>query len=186
VMKRYFLSLTSLLLLAGCAMGPQGPSLGGTLILRPEVVSGEARIQAASPYYEKEDIGRLQVKLYTVTNGVEAPVVVNGEPLVQVFDTPNPTESEVVFANLKANTTYRAKCEAYLVAGQQFTLISTSDARSTTDIVLTNDDRPTVASLKVKLGAKPFSGETGFGFTLTPGVLIPEASESLTTVELDG
>lgn len=183
-MKRYFSLVSSLLLLAGCAQGPQASSLGGTLILRPEVVSGEARLQAASPYYLKEDIGRLMVKLYTVADGVETPVVVNGEPLVKVFDTPNPTEGEVVFANLKANTTYRAKCEAYLVTGQQFTLISTSDARSYTDIVLTNDDRPTVASLSVKLGAKPFSGETGFGFTLTPGILIPEASESLTTVEV--
>ncbi|MNY67262.1 hypothetical protein D3C86_2048140 [compost metagenome] len=67
-----------------------------------------------------------------------------------------------------------------LAPASSATLISTSDADSYTDIVVANDDRPTMGSLKVRLKAKPFSGERPIEVEVTPGGFEPDGDETIT------
>jgi hypothetical protein len=188
VKKPLFLLASGILLLAGCA-APQVATTGSgaTLILTPEFVSGGYQVQdmpSAEPY-TADNVNRLVVSLYTVTDGVETPVTVGNVPVTRGisrghFDDP------VVFSQLKPHTTYRAKTEAYgydyvysALAVAEEKLISTSDTGSVTDVVVTDDDRPTVGKLKVRLKIRLFSGETDFGVNIGNGGLVPGASESL-------
>lgn len=183
-MKHQVLTLaSSLLLLAGCAMGPQAipAGSGASLALTPEVVSGGYRTQAPASVepYSQADITHITAMLYTVSAGVEAPVEQHGVPVTRVI--PNADLGKpVVFDRLRPDTTYRVKCQAYMVEPALTRLISTDDADSTTDIVVTNDDRPTVGKLKVKLKARPFSGEGSFDLDVKDGKLLGGGSETLT------
>lgn len=191
-MKHHVIALASgLLLLAGCAAGPQvtGPGKAGTLVLTPEFRSGSYQLldmPALEPYQEK-DVNHLIVRLYTLENGVGSPVDENAPVATRTLTRPHLADP-VVFTQLKPNTTYRAKSEAYGLPEYHVTapgseiLISTDDAGSTTDIVVTNDDRPTVAKLKVRLKARPFSGEGEFRLDVEEGKLIGGGSEELTVV----
>ena len=189
-MKHQVITLASgLLLLAGCAVGPQvtGPGKAGTLVLTPEFRPGSFQLlamPALEPYQEK-DVNRLIVRLYALDNGVETPVDENSLVTIRTLTRPHLADP-VVFTHLKPNTTYRAKSEAYGLAEYHVTapvteiLISTGDAESTTDIVVTDDDRPTAGKLKVRLKARPFSGEGEFGVDVENGKLIGGGSEELT------
>lgn len=180
--QRISLLASGLLLLAGCTMGPQAPlaGTGATLILKPEVVSAAYRTQAPPSIapYSHADVSHVMVKLYIVSAGVETPVVREGASVTRIIQNANLAE-DVVFDRLQAQTTYRVKCEAYKVEPSLIRLISTQDADSYTDIVVTNDDRPTVGALKVKLKAKPFSGEGSFQMDVHDGDLAGGGSETL-------
>jgi hypothetical protein len=189
VKKRLSL-LASGLLLVGCAAGPQVATIGSgaMLMLKPEVISGGYKVldmPAVEPYTEA-NVNRLVVKLYTVADGVESAVVENGAPVTRTV-TRGHFGDPVVFSRLKPHTTYRAKTEAWgfeyvympLVPAEEL-LLSTEDANSTTDIVVTDDDRPTMGSLKVRLKPRRFGGETAFAVDIEAGKLVPSASESLT------
>ncbi|MBO9540458.1 hypothetical protein J7643_07700 [bacterium] len=195
-MKKHLSLLTSsLLLLAGCAAGPQvaRTGSGAMLVLTPEVVSGGYQTQDVPSIepFTAADVKSLVVKLYTVTDGVETPVTENGQQVSRGL-TSERLGDPVVFSKLKPHTTYRAKCEAYGFDIRYpepevitMTLLSTNDANSYTDIVVTDDDRPTVGKLKVRLKARLFSGQTDFDVTIGAGGLFPGASESLALEPLD-
>ncbi len=189
-MKRLSLLTSGLFLLAGCAAGPQVATTGSgaMLVLMPEVVSGGLKTQdmpAVEPY-TAENVNRLVVKLYTVADGVETPVVEHGMHVTRSINRAQIADP-VIFSRLKAHTTYRAKTEAWgteyvytaLIPAED-KLLSTEDENSITDIVVTNDDRPTMGKLKVRLKARLFGGRTDFDVTIQPGTLVPGASESLT------
>lgn len=193
--KSLSLLASGLLLLAGCSVGPQVATTasGAMLVLTPEVVSGGVRSQAmpAVEPYSVDNINRLVVTLYTVTDGVETPVVENDVPVTRRVARAHLSEP-VIFSRLKANTTYRAKTEAWgydynhaTLAADPEKLLSTNDANSFTDIVVTNDDRPTAGKLKVRLKARLFSGQTDLNVNIGPGGLVPGASESLTLEDLN-
>lgn len=193
-MKKRLSLLAAGLLLAGCSAGPQVATTGSgaMLVLTPEVVSGGLKVQAMPPAepYTVENINRLVVTLYTVTEGVETPVVENGAPVTRQVARAHLSEP-VIFSRLKANTTYRAKTEAWgydyhyaALDADPEKLLSTNDANSFTDIVVTDDDRPTAGKLKVRLKARLFSGQTDLSVTIGPGGLVPGATESLTFEEL--
>jgi len=190
VKKRLSLLASGLLLLVGCTAGPQVATTGtgAMLVLTPEVVSGGYQAQdipTVEPFTEA-DVTRLKVMLYTVADGVETPVTEQGFHVIREIPRAN-FAHPVIFQRLKPHTTYRAKTEAY---GYDIrypepevltpTLISTSDADSYTDIVVTDDDRPTVGKLKVRLKGRRFSGQTEFDVDIEKGGLVPGASESLT------
>lgn len=180
--QRLFALASGLLLLAGCAMGPQNAPLnkGATLVLNPELVSGAYRTQASeSAYYAKSDIDYVIVTLFTVKDGVESPVTVNDAPVNRTVLGAG-LDAPVTFKNLHAQTTYRVKAEAYKVEPALIRLISTKDADSTTDIVVTNEDRPTVGTLKVRLAPKLFNGERNIHVDITPGGLKSEGEETMT------
>lgn len=188
-MKNPFILLASgILLIAGCAMPQLATTRGGaTLILTPEIVSGGPTLLEASSLqpYSVADVNRLVATLFIVEDGREKPVLENGTQVTREVLKGQFGES-VVFSRLRPHTTYRVKTEAWgyptmLLADSEDILLSTDDADSTTAIVVTDDDRPTVGKLKVRLKAPPFSGETGLAIDVTDGVLVPAASESLST-----
>ena len=188
--QRLFALASGLLLLAGCAMGPQGsvPGSGATLILNPELISSGYQVQVPElPYYTENDVHHVIVSLFTVANGTETAVTVAGEPETRTV-LRDDLDDPVVFERLKAHTTYRAKCVAYMADHADPTtsiVISTEDAGSYTDIVVTNDDRPTVGSLKVRLKAKPFSGDRYIDVKVKPGGLTPEGAETISEPPLN-
>ncbi len=189
-MKKRLSLLASGLLLMGCAGGPPIATIGSgaMLVLEPEVVSGgyKALAKASVEPYTEANVNRLVVKLYTVADGVETAVVENGSPVIRTVSRAQLGEP-VIFSRLKPHTTYRAKTEAwgyddpyFLTSLPDEKLISTEDADSTTEIVVTDDDRPSMGKLKVQLKARLFSGQTDLTVHIQPGTLIPEATESLT------
>jgi len=196
VKKRLSLLASGLLLLAGCTAGPQVATAdsGAMLVLTPEVVSGGYQAQdmpAVEPYTEA-NVNRLVVRLYTVADGVETAVVEHDAPVIREISRAQ-FSNPVIFSRLKPHTTYRAKTEAYgyeylytALKADEEKLLSTNDAHSFTDIIVTNDDRPTVGKLKVRLKARPFNGQTDFDVNIGKGGLVPGASESLTLENLPG
>ncbi|MNY51543.1 hypothetical protein D3C86_1871410 [compost metagenome] len=84
----------------------------------------------------------------------------------------------ITFSQLDANTTYRIRCYAYKAPGEILAhLISTSDAGSYVDVTLTNNDRPTMATLKVRLIDTIFSGTaTSSGVSVTDGGYVSSGS----------
>ena len=187
-MKKLTLFASSLMLLAGCSAGPQVSTAGSgaTLVLTSEALSDGYQGQAvAGGPYTVDDVNRLVVKLYTVVDGVETPVIEGPGPATRELHRVS-FGDPVIFSRLKPHTTYRAKAEAWgrqnhytaLVADPD-KLISTDDAQSYTDIVVTDNDRPTMGKLKVRLKARPFSGVSDFNVNIGKGGLVPGASESL-------
>lgn len=194
-MKKRFSLLAAGLLLVGCAAGPQVATTGSgaMLVLTPEVVSSGYRAQDIDPLepYSIDNVSRLVVTLYTVAGGVETPVVEHGMHVTRKVAREH-MGGPVIFSHLKANTTYRAKTEAWgydyhytTLASDPEKLISTNDAHSFTDIVVTNEDRPTLGKLKVRLKERLFSGRTDVIVDIEDGDLVPGASESLTLAPLE-
>lgn len=187
-MKKLILFASSLMLLAGCSAGPQVSTVGSgaTLVLTSEALSDGYLGQAvAGGPYTVDHINRLVVTLYTLADGVETPVLEGAAPATRELHRGS-LGDPVIFSRLKPHTTYRAKTEAWggdihyaALASNPEKLISTDDAQSYTDIVVTDDDRPTMGKLKVRLKARPFSGVSDFNVNIGKGGLVPGASESL-------
>lgn len=176
--SRVSLLAAGALLLAGCTPVSLFPSFEGnaTLVLKPRIESAGFRTQVTVSPYGQPNVHRLEVSLYTVANSTETPVLINGNPLTKTILNAD-LGKDVVFGNLRHETTYRAKSRAFTAADL---LISTEDADSYTDIVVGTDDRPTVSNLKVKLINKVFSGEaTASGVIVATGSLVPSGAETL-------
>lgn len=170
--KRYYISAA--LLLAGCtAITPL--SQHGTLVLKPQFSEGQFGTKTLIPPYSQADINQLVLKIFTF-DGTEHDQNIQRTLLNAQLDNP------IVFSNLKPNTTYRIKAYAY-TAGS---LLISDEASSSTDIVLTNDDRPSVATLSVKLVNRAFNGQATSSITIYPGGYSPVGSESLKYSGLEG
>lgn len=174
-MRQYW--IVASLCLAGCA-AIQPITNNATLILKPQIGT-TVYTQAEVPVYATASIHHLVVTLYPLQTGIEqAPVASNTLNNAQL-------DNPVVFTRLKANTTYRAKSQAYLTTDSS-QLISTQDANSYTDIQVLSDDRPTVGSLKVKLIDRLFNGVATSSLAISNGVYVPVASETMKKVGLEG
>lgn len=157
---------TSCLILSACAMNA-AVSQHGILILRPEIASGQFTHTVINPY-DKAAVHHLTLKLFIGTQDTGLMKTLLNAQL----------DNPVIFSNLKAQTTYRVKAYAY-ASTDDSTLISYDDANSWTDITLTDDDRPTVSNLKVKLIDKLFNGQASSSLTINSGGYQAIASESL-------
>lgn len=154
------------MLLAGCALA-QPVSFPCTLIIKPQIVSGQLTQATVAPY-DKNAIHHLSLKLYIGAQDTGfSKTLLNAQ-----LDNP------VVFSNLKAHTTYTVKAFAYASTDDTL-LISTTDANSWTDITLTDDDRPTLDTLKVKLIDRSFDGQATSSIGIIPGGYSPIGTESL-------
>lgn len=167
-MTRRYLAAT--LLLSGCMMAPS-VTRNGCLVVRPFLQSGSFAAQTTISPYTQTSIQHLDLKLFTYDD-TEHDQNIQRTLLNAQLDNP------IVFANLKANTTYRIKAYAYASADNSL-LISSNDEDSYTDVVLTNDDRPTLVTLKVKLIDRTFNGQATSSLTITSGGYSAVGSESL-------
>lgn len=160
----------SILLLSGC-MVSQSISDKGALILKPQINAGSYLSQTTISAYTQASINHLRLKLYTFDDS-EHDQGIQKTLLNAQLDNP------IVFANLKPNITYRIKAYAYASSDDSL-LISTSDADSYTDVTLTDDDRPTVGTLKVKLIDRAFSGQATSSLVINNGGYSAIGPESL-------
>ncbi len=88
----------------------------------------------------------------------------------------------ITFVGLRDNRTYRVRAYAYASAGQDDKI--SIDASSFTDIVVGDDDRPTVANLPVLLTSVPFSGRaTATAIAIANGGHQTDGAEMLTLGE---
>lgn len=174
-MRQYWIAAT--LCLVGCAV-IQPITGSSTLILKPQI-SGMVYTQAEVPVYATASINHLVVTLFPLQDAVEQAAVASSTLNNAQLDNP------VVFSSLKANTTYRAKSQAYLTADNS-QLISTQDSNSYTDIQVLSDDRPTVGTLKVKLIDRAFNGVATSSLAITNGGYLPVGAETMKKVGLEG
>lgn len=152
--------------MGGCALG-HNLSHSGMLVLKPQITNG-LLTQTVVPAYNQSSIQHLVLKLFAggQDTGISK-TLLNAQ-----LDNP------VVFTNLKANTLYRIKAYAYASTDNSL-LISADDVNSWTDVTLTNDDRPTIDNLKVKLIDRPFDGQATSSLNIIPGIYTPVASEGM-------
>lgn len=188
MMSRLFASaLAVTLLVAGCQFpfaiapspGSQPHQGSAELHLRADIQAGSFRVLASVSPYMPSDVTVLDLTLFKLDGSTETSVKdAQGNPLT--LSVPQASLSEnISFARLHPNTTYRVKAKAYADAGKT-QLISTEDTRSQTDIAITQEDRPTLARLKVQLIDKPFDAQGSTGIDIASGSLVPSGSESIT------
>lgn len=157
--------------LSGCAL-TQASTGNRALILQPKINPGAVTQTVINPY-TAADIHHLSLKLYTV-NG--------GESYTGVSRTISHADlgSAIAITALKPNTAYRIKAFAY-TSTDDTVLISTSDVNSNTDVTLTNDDRPTITPLNVKLINRPFSGQVTDPLNIITGGFDPVSTPKMTS-----
>lgn len=179
------------LLVAGCstafdALGPfDAPRGQADLRVETELVSGGLRTQAAVTPFTPADVELVILGLYKLDGqGGESPVLNAQRDPMTLQLSQHALGSVVTFRNLNANTTYRVKAQAFLDTNAS-QLISSEDASSSTDITLLQNDRPTLAKLKIQLIDKAFDGQGSSTLDIATGSLIPAGSESI-TVEIPG
>lgn len=188
MMSRLFVPVfAATLLIAGCqgpfgaTTSPASESARGSaeLRLQADIQAGGIRAQSVgvSPY-TPADVAVLTLSIFRL-NGQGTETAINdaqGAPIT--LSVPQASLSESVnFTRLRANTTYRIKAQAYADAGK--TQLISLDASSSTDIPIVQEDRPTLARLKVQLKDKPFDGQGSTGIDIASGSLAPVGTESI-------
>ena len=180
--------LLPLLLAAGCAgVGPEGQTAtggGATLELRPTFVDGTYRTQEVIAPNTAADVNHILVKLCTVSDGgATSSVMIGGNP-VQV-DIPGASVSAPVkLGNLRRNTTYRVQGFAYRASGSAPGDQISVDSGSFVDVPVGSDDRPTVASLPIRLADRSFGGQATGSMTVTGGTVVGAGTETLGAIGL--
>lgn len=179
-------ALAASLFLTGCSVAfgpmtqPHAVANGSAVLqLNTEVLAGGYRVQATVNPYLSTDIALLRLTLHKVDGqGNESAVNdAQGQPLT--LDVPQARlAAPIQFTKLNANTTYRVKAAAYLDTNAT-QLISTADAKSQTDIPIVQEDRPTLAKIKVQLIDKAFDAQGSTTIDVSSGSLIPAGSESM-------
>lgn len=168
MVKRWSLAATTILV--GCsAINPL--SHPGSLILKPQITAGSFHSQSIVDPYTQSSIHHLILKLYTY-DGAEHNQGIQKTLSNAQLDNP------IAFSNLKNNTTYRIKAFAY-ATNDESVLISTTDGSSDVDIPLSNEDRPTIATLRVKLIDRVFNGQASSSSTIFNGGFSQIATETM-------
>lgn len=145
-----------------------------SIVVRTQVQPGGYRTMA-DPRLTINHIDHIVLSLYELVNGQEVEVRdEQGEAITHDLTRAN-LGSLITFSKLKPQTTYRIKAAAYKAPGTNpADLISTTDATSFVDVAVTDDDRPFVTTLKVKLMDVVFDGQATFnGVVVTPGGYLP-------------
>lgn len=176
------LAVASTLLATACGkLPPLQPSqsevrsLGkASLVLRTQVASGGYKAQALVQPYTKASINHLVIKVLRLNGVGEQPVLDDQGESVMADLALGELDNAITFSNLAQNTTYRIRCFAYKAPGASSSdLISTQDAGSYTDVRVTDDDRPALTTLKVKLIDQLFDAQaTASGVVVTDGGLV--------------
>lgn len=170
-MKKSVLLLS--LLIGGCAeVRPLATE--ATLVLTPHIEAG-SYTQTLRPPYTQASVHHLALKLYPLVDGVPQAL------LMQRVLSNAQLENPIVISSLKANASYRIYPYAYLSADDS-QLISHDDAAFYTDIVVGNDNSPTLAPLPVRLINQVFNGQaTSSGMAISDGGYYATGSEALSS-----
>jgi len=183
-------ALAAGLLVAGCVYLPfgtlprvvTGAVANGAVSLQldAEIASGGFQTQAVVQPYLASDIQVLELRLLKVSGNPASETPVNdalGNPIV--IDVPQAKlDQPVNFTKLHANTTYRIKAKAFFDTGK--TQPISVDASSSVDVPITQEDRPTLARIKVQLADKTFDAQGSTGIDVASGSLVPAGTETMT------
>lgn len=183
-------ALAAGLLVAGCVYLPfgtlprvvTGAVANGAVSLQldAEIASGGFQTQAVVQPYLASDIQVLEFRLLKVSGNPASETPVNdalGNPIV--IDVPQAKLNQPVnFTKLHANTTYRIKAKAFSDTGK--TQFISVDASSSVDVPITQEDRPTLARIKVQLADKTFDAQGSTGIDVASGSLVPAGTETMT------
>ena len=183
-------ALAASLFVAGCVYLPlgslprvvTGAVANGTasVQLSTEIASGGFRTQDAIQPYLATDITVLRLELFKVSGTPATETAVNdalGNPVVLEIPKAN-LNQPVNFTKLHANTTYRIKAKAFSDTGK--TQFISVDASSSVDVPITQEDRPTLARIKVQLADKTFDAQGSTGIDVASGSLVPAGTETMT------
>lgn len=177
--------LAGALLLAGCseplAVRSVTTAVSGraTLVLTPELrAAARSRTQAVVPHLRVEDVDHVRVQLLRVA-GEGEDAVRNEEGPLSVRIERSQLDRPIVLSRLSPHTRYRIRAWAYKSPDEvENTLIS---LETSVDVLVGDDDRPTVAPLRLQLKDVPFDGEASIpSFDIRPGGYVPEGIETVT------
>ncbi|MBO9542522.1 hypothetical protein J7643_18195 [bacterium] len=181
--------LAASLLMVGCADLKPPASMAPTatvaatrkLVLVPRLVDGGYAASSVVARHTSQSIDHLVIKLFTVGQDAETPVLGAGGTPVQVDLGRDELSNPITISELHANKTYRVRAYAYRAAGTNVADLISDPEGSYVDVTVTTDDRPAMAQLKVTLTDVPFSGTaTSNGVTVLDGGYSPVAPESIT------
>lgn len=175
-MRRIFLMAVALgaigsATMTGCGLGlpPEPQEMTKTLFVTPVVAEADRQVLATVTAFTKADVATLTLKLMVLNGTTETQVATSSLTNAQLSQT-------VSFKSLKANTTYRVRAEARTSGNA---LISVPE-QSFLDLTVTTDDRPSMATLGVKLIDSQFNGQATSGpIAFTNGALVPAGVETI-------
>ena len=160
-------------------LGTSGKSTLAQVQLQPHLNAGNLSTQAVINPYVPADVNHLEIRVFTLSGGNETPLNdAYGNPVLR--EIPSASLSDpIIFDDLSLNTTYRFRAYAYADATTT-ELISTTDSRSYVDVAVTNDDRPPLAALPVRLIDTVFSADaTASGIVVSSGSLVGAGPEGM-------
>lgn len=142
-MKKIALVLATTFMVGCSSLLPSSQVGGVTVVLSPKVHQSGYLTKTAVNVYTAASIHHLVIKLFQGATEVAAKTIAGSD-----------LNKAVTFSNLRANTSYRVRCYAYLADN---TPIS-KDATSWVDIVTETNDAPLIAPLPVFLSDILFNG----------------------------
>lgn len=162
----------------GAEVGLPKPGFA-SLTLSIAITPGGLQAQTVVTAFTRASIDHLVIKAFKVSGEAESPVLAGNDQVGA--DIPgSDLDKTLTLSRLPANTALRFRAYAYKAPGQAETdLISTADSTSYTDLTLGSDDRPALASLKVRLVDVLFDGQvaprgvvvTEGGYATTPATI---------------
>lgn len=176
--------LAGALLLGGCSdrlmFQPTAPvsSSRATLVLQPQIATqGYRRAQAVVPSLTLDDVDHVRVQLTRMVPDGEVAVRDEAGPLVVRLERPN-LDRPIILSQLNPHTHYRVRAWAYKAPDEfESNQISVDQAL---EVVVEDDDRPTMASLRIQLMDVPFNGKATIpSFEVLPGGYVADGPESI-------
>ncbi|HEY9857252.1 MAG TPA: hypothetical protein V6D05_16020 [Stenomitos sp.] len=184
------LLLTGTLFMGGCSATSQlAPAVTAstgraTLVLNPELSSlGRMRTQAVVPRLTADDVDHVRVQLMQVAGDSWQAVRDENGPLA-IWVKRSDLNRPIVLSQLHPQTHYQVFAWAYKAPDEiNDNLISVD---SPLDVMVGDDDRPTVAPLRIQLKDVVFNGKATLpSFDIRPGGYAPDGVESVTMTPME-
>jgi hypothetical protein len=173
--------------LAGCGGVPTG-MVAGSAVLQvvpgvtdgPMLAAGQFGARAVVKNYTKANINHLTLKVFTVDGkGNETPAGASGGLSADLVGSSLAKTSGVKFAHLAANTRYRVRAFAYKASGVATADLISDPKSSLVDVTVGNDDRPTMATIPVKLIDVVFDGLATSSVSIVDGGYLPTPAATI-------
>lgn len=160
---------------------PGSPAGKGRLQVETIILDGGLFTQALVEPFTRRSIHHLVVRLFRLNENAQQPTVDDQVSPISRDVSQSDLAKVLTFDELSARTRYRIRADAYKAPGiAEGDLISVPGVDSQVDVILADDDRPTLATLKVRLIDVPFLGvATASGIVVTDGGYASPAPERI-------
>jgi recombination protein RecA len=145
----------------GCSQLSNSTAENRSVVLLPRISEGQYRTKTEVSYYTAADINHFVLQLSSPPGGT----------IIATRDLPKSSlNQKVTLQNLKANKSYRIEAIAYKATGTATDdIISREGSDSYIDFNTTNDDRPTLLPLGIRLIDVPFNGIASSSINIASG-----------------